>query len=269
MASGKTHFFDGKLLVEIPQEAADALGIKAGEEIEFSVEGKKVVLLGKGAAPAAAKAEAPKAWAAAERKTLTDREIVILKRVNDIRSWNRTIATINKELTRYEKAIFDYLLKNKIIFAYKKEGKELFGISKEYLDYVIGKRLPKEEQKEEKKEAKEESPKDPLTDKLEKEGFLVLEHEGQAKELNMKLRYEKKEGTVKGTRGFDKKYYVIKTDRLMDLERRLPKAIGKGKSLKDIAAELKLSEGLCKAAIELMREDGKIIEKRRDVYALA
>lgn len=264
MVYGKVQSSNNKLIAEIPPEVAATLGVKPGDDVDFFVMKEKGMVIVSRAAKPETKAEAPKA---AEKRKLTDREVGILKRINNIKSWNRTLAVINKELTRYEKAIFDYLLKNKVIFAYKKEGKELYGISKEYLEYVIGKALPEKKKEETKKEEGPE--RDPLLSKLEKEGFLILENEGQAKELNLRLKSEKREGSVKGIRGFDKKYYVITADKLADLEKRLPKVIGKGRPLKEIAAELKLSEGLCKAAIELMREDGKVIEKRRDVYALA
>jgi hypothetical protein len=70
-------------------------------------------------------------------------------------------------------------------------------------------------------------------------------------------------------RGFDKKYYIIGKPALADLERKFDRLLAKEKQLKAVADELGVKEGLARAAIEVLREEGKIIEKRRGTYCLA
>ncbi|MCX6010164.1 MAG: hypothetical protein NTW48_09085, partial [Chloroflexi bacterium] len=89
----------------------------------------------------------------------------------------------------------------------------------------------------------------------------------QMKALNDKIRNEKL--PVRGIRGFDKRYYIMSQEKLSEIEGRLEKALTKEKTLKAISAELGLPEDFCRAAVEILREDGTIIEKRKNSYVLA
>jgi biotin operon repressor len=108
-----------------------------------------------------------------------------------------------------------------------------------------------------------------MLEALAKEGYLIVENPALAKDVDEKLKREKRESDYRGVRGFDKKYYLISKSGLAELEKKFDKALAKEKQLKAVADELGVKEGLAKAAIEVLREEGKIIEKRRGTYCLA
>jgi len=234
----KTYSYRGRLYSEIPKEIADALVIKPGDEIDFKPVYDNVVLITPSKEPTK---EQPKG-------ELSKEEIELLKKVNSIKHYDRTYEKTAGALNAEEKAIFDGLFKKDALFEYKRTGRELIGIDKKYFKYVVGER-------------------DELIEKLAKEGCIVIEEQAQMKALNDKIRNEKL--PVRGIRGFDKRYYIMSQEKLSEIEGRLEKTLTKEKTLKAISAELDLPEDFCRAAVEILREDGTIIEKRKNSYVLA
>lgn len=233
----KTYSYKGRLYSEIPKEAAEALAIKSGDEIEFKpVHGNLVLIV-------PAKEEQKEA-----KGELSSEEIGLLKKVNTIKHYDRTYDNVSKMLDAPERKLFDELFTKKAIFKYRRGARELIGIDKKFFKYVIDE-------------------KDGIIDKLTKEGCIVIEDQNQAKELNDKLRKEKL--AVRGIRAFDKRYYIMSQEKLSEIEGKLEKILTKEKMLKAISSELGLPEDLCRAATEILREDGKIIEKRKNYYVLA
>lgn len=234
----KTYSYRGRLYSEIPKEVAEALAISSGDEIEFKPVYDNVVLI-------TPSKESPKEQPKGE---IDREEIELLKKVNSIRHYDRTYEKTAKLLSSEEKKVFDELFKKGALFKYKRTGKELIGLDKKYFKYVIEER-------------------DELIDKLAKEGCIVIEDQNQAKALNDRIKREKL--GVRGIRGFDRRYYIVTLEKLSEIEDRLEKILTKEKMLKAISAELGLSEDLCRAAIEILREDGKIVEKKKNSYILA
>ena len=238
----KTYSYRGRLYSEIPKEIADALAIKPGDEIDFKPVYDNVVMITPSKEPTKEPTkEQPKG-------ELSKEEIELLKKVNLIRHYDRTYEKTAKALNAEEKAIFDGLFKKDALFEYKRTGRELIGIDKKYFKYVVGER-------------------DELIEKLVKDGCIVIEEQAQMKVLNDKIRNEKL--PVRGIRGFDKRYYIMSQEKLLEIERKLEKTLTKEKTLKAISAELGLPEDFCRAAVEILREDGTIIEKRKNSYVLA
>ena len=231
----KTYSYKGRLYSEIPKEAADALKIKSGDELEFKTVYNNVVMI----VPAEAQAQ---------KNELTADEIEFLKKVNSIKHYNRTYDNVSKILTGQEKKMLDELLKRDVLFEYKREGKKLMGIDKKYLKYVFGE-------------------KSELVEALVKDGFLVLEDQNKVKELSDKLKQEKL--NVRGIRGFDKRYYIVSAEKLSEMELKLESVLVKEKMLKTISSELGVAEELCRAVLEILLEDGKVIEKKKNNYVLA
>jgi bifunctional DNA-binding transcriptional regulator/antitoxin component of YhaV-PrlF toxin-antitoxin module len=230
----KTYSYKGRLYSEIPKEAAEALKIKSGDEIDFRPVYDNLVLI----VPAGAAAEGE----------LKEEEIAFLKKVNSIKHYERTYDSVSRILSSQEKKMLDELFKKDVLFEYRREGKKLLGIDKKYLKHVFGE-------------------KSELVDKLVKEGYLVLEDQAKVKELSDRLKQEKL--AVRGIRGFDKRYYIVSSEKLAEIEGRLEKVLEKEKMLKTISGELGVSEELCRAALEILLEDGRVIEKKKNTYALA
>ncbi len=238
----KTYSYKGRLYSEIPKEIAEALAISSGDEIEFKPVYDNVVLI-------TPSKEVPKGQPKEQPKgEIGKEEIELLKKVNSIRHYDRTYDKTAKLLNPEEKTLFDEMFKKGALFRYKRTGRELIGLDKKYFKYVVEER-------------------DELIEKLAKEGCIVIEEQGQMKILNDKIRNEKL--PVRGIRGFDKRYYIMSQEKLSEIERKLEKTLTKEKTLKAISAELELPEEFCRAAVEILREDGTIIEKKKNSYVLA
>jgi predicted transcriptional regulator len=76
-----------------------------------------------------------------------------------------------------------------------------------------------------------------------------------------------KSGDIKVLKGFDKKYYAINTNLLNTIRQRILKEIeSQEKSVKDISEKTGLDEELCKCALEILKEEGAVFEKRKGWY---
>jgi bifunctional DNA-binding transcriptional regulator/antitoxin component of YhaV-PrlF toxin-antitoxin module len=237
----KTYSYKGRLYTEIPKEAADLLKIKSGDEIDFTSI-RDIVFI----SPSAKQAELKKEEIAKQAE-LKKEEIELLKKVNSIKHYDRTYNNIVKILESSERKMLDDLFKRDVLFEYSRSGKKLVGLDKKYFQYIIDDKGPIE--------------------KLRKEGYLVLEDEQKAKELNDSIKREKL--PVRGIRGFDKRYYIVTGEKLKEVENKLSKILTKEKNLKAISSELDVAEDLCKAVLEILLADGEIFEKKRNTYILA
>jgi hypothetical protein len=234
----KTYSYKGRLYSEIPKEAADALKIKSGDEIEFTSVYENLVLI----APVKA---------AAKKETKEDvnaQEIALLQKVNSIRHYDRTYNNILKMLDTGEAKMLDDLFKRDVLFEYNRSGKKLVGIDKKYFKYII-------------------EEKDEQMERLLDRGYLVIEDQEKAKNLTDKLKKDKL--PVRGIRGFDKRYYIVSAEKLEEIRKKLEKILTKEKPIKTISSELGVAEELCKAALEILLADGEIFEKRKNIYVLA
>ena len=257
----KTYEYKGKLFCEIPADVASALGLRAGDDLEFKRVYEKLVVV------------VPASGAIGEDET------AILRKLNTIKYSERTVEKSEAMFAPAERELLKSMIERGMVYGYQKEGKMLLGISKDYYRYAMGAPAAKAEELPAREAPKgipaspvpkEASREDELLAKLEKDGYLVLENEGMAQLLTQKLKSQGRDAGVEGVRGFDKKFYVIKREKLADFESRLTKALkGSGKKLDDIAEALSLDAGLCRAGMEVLREQGKVIEKRKGMYGLA
>jgi len=104
---------------------------------------------------------------------------------------------------------------------------------------------------------------------LEAKGYLVVENENEAKRISQSLERKIKNGEVFGVRGFDKKFYILSRQFYSAFFPRIAKAIGgKQLSASEIAESLKLSEPACAALLQMMKESGELIEKRKGAYEM-
>ncbi|MCX6767955.1 MAG: hypothetical protein NTY90_04495 [Candidatus Micrarchaeota archaeon] len=104
---------------------------------------------------------------------------------------------------------------------------------------------------------------------LETKGYLVIEQEADAREASVLLERKIRDGVFFGVRGFDKKFYIVSRQFYTAFSPRIAKAIaGKPLPMAEISAGLKLSEQACTALLQVMKEKGEAIEKRRGVFEL-
>lgn len=105
--------------------------------------------------------------------------------------------------------------------------------------------------------------------RLDVDGFEILRNEGAAKQRSYELADRMKSNEVKGLKTFDGFYYLIVVSQL---EAQMPLVIKalkemKKAELKEIATASKLPPVLVKIILEFAKEEGTIIEKRKDAFA--
>ncbi len=230
----KTHEFKGRIFTEIPKEAVEALGIKPGDEVEFKVNKKEVILLKKGTS--------------SNKESLSGDERKLLEELMKIKHVERKKSAVKNIISENEKA-FEKLLNDKILFKYKKSGEEMIGIDRNYYANYV----------------KQHGEKDILSE-LEEKGWLILDDKKKIYEVNSKIEETGKQ--VKGVMGFDKKLYLVTGKKFNETKKRIEEAIEKPKSIEEVSEKTGLEQGLVKAVIELLKEQGEVIEKKKEIYQL-
>ena len=229
----KTHEFKGIIFTEVPKNIVEKLGIKPGDELNFKIKNEEVVVQ---------KQEAPKG-----NKDLTEDEKKLLQKLISIRHSDRKTNELKKLITESQKA-FESLVDKNILFKYQKSGEELIGIDREY--YSI---LTKQQQ------AKG-------LEELEAKGYLILEDKKEIYRISKEIEASKKQ--VKGVMGFDKKLYLVTEKKFKEVKKVIEDSLKQESTIKEASKKTRLEEGLIKAMIELMKEEGEIIEKRKGVYKI-
>lgn len=194
-----------------------------------------------------------------KKEFISKEEIELLKKLDKIKFADRIPYNVNKMLSKEEKDILAELIKKGVVIVYKggkyaKTG--VYDIPNKFY-YLV-------------KEAKgEPSEKLPPIEQLEKYGYLIVENEQLAKNISQLLERRIKAGEIIGTRGFDKRFYVAKTEWFSILSDKMKELLSSGeKNLTDLKNSLKITDAACKVVLEIMNEHGDVIEKKRGHYEL-
>jgi len=260
------------LAIIIPKEM---LGIRDGAELEF-VEVKPGIYtlvspealaakVAKEALPEVAK-EAPKA-AAGDGPTAD--ELRLLRKLDRIAYTERLPPKVQRLLLEDEKKVLKELIEKGFVRIYK-AGKYaqtgVYDISSKIYPLVRQKaavqaaEIPPERTAEKRTLTWDEH--------LGKYGYVIVENEIDAKAASAKLEQEIKSGEVLGTRGFDRKYYVAQRRFYDAWSGRIWQLLKQGeRGCPEVATSLAMSEVACKVALELMREKGEVLEKRKGLYS--
>jgi antitoxin component of MazEF toxin-antitoxin module len=104
---------------------------------------------------------------------------------------------------------------------------------------------------------------------LEARGHLVLDNENLMKLISRSLERDVKEGRVVGVRGFDKKFYIVTSEFYSRQSQAIAKALAGGdRSSAEVARAAGCEEGAAVAVLQVMKDLGEAIEKKRGLYAL-
>ena len=253
-----------QLVIVIPAELSEKLGLKEGEEVNIyelkpgliaitTKKGKRIV--------------------SEEKIKYTEEEINLLKKLLSFKFEQRIPEIVNKQLSTNERKILSDLIRRRIVTIYKKDRYKEKGV------YNIPERVYKMileigTLEKEKTEASEEGGKTeekggeikPL-DYLERFGFIVAENERDAKKLSDELASNVRKKEVMGVRGFDKKYYIVKSNFVSKYRSKIKNAIKEGnKTVDQIAAATGLENSACVALLTILNEEGEIIEKRKGTF---
>jgi len=103
---------------------------------------------------------------------------------------------------------------------------------------------------------------------LEKDGFLVAKNEDRAKRISDDLQEDIREGRIKGIKSFDGNFYIIENDLLEKYREKACDTIRKKNSLalSELARNIDASRMLTRIVCEFLKEDGEIIEKRKELF---
>ncbi|MEM4389904.1 MAG: HTH domain-containing protein [Candidatus Micrarchaeia archaeon] len=246
--------------VVLPKEILAALAVEEGDELEFSIAKPGIVVL--------TKAERPKEESESMRalQPLSPEELALLRKLDAIRFAERVPAEVNKGLTVGEQKILDGLLKKRVVTIYKggRYPRGVYNIPREYYPLVkqagAGPAPPAP------------SGSVPLAsiEHLEKFGFMVVPSEAEAKRISEQLEKRIKAGEILGTRSFDRKFYVATREMFLKMGSAIKKILKSGeRSVAEIAEALGCSEEAARTVLELLSEQGDVIEKRRGVYRLS
>jgi len=145
-----------------------------------------------------------------------------------------------------------------------KAGKvELFKLSEKYKKPVYKLKETKEEKvSKEKGEIKIKEP------ELAQNGFLIIGNEERAKRLSNEYEELIKEKQLKGLKAFDGKFYLILGDVYEKGLKKIEDSMKEGDiTLDELSARSGLNKDLTKVICEFMKEDGDLMERKRELYA--
>lgn len=103
---------------------------------------------------------------------------------------------------------------------------------------------------------------------LQKDGFIVFKNSENAKILSVKLKEDIEGGKIRGIKGFDGFYYISENDLYLKHRGRVLDTIKaeKGILLEKIAEKTGISKMLAKIVCEFLKDEGELIEKRKDSF---
>lgn len=105
---------------------------------------------------------------------------------------------------------------------------------------------------------------------LDSKGFIVVFEEKGAQDVSRDFESEIKSGSLIGSRGFDKKFYVATRFFVQDYGAKVAHLLSESPlSMQQVAEKTKLSEDGVKALLSILMEQGEIIEKKKGVFASA
>ncbi len=212
-----------------------------------------------------------KEGAGAEKKAggkLFEKEKEVVRKLLAIRFEQRLPAEVAKALSKDERAVLDELMKKDVVQVfhggkYAKTG--VYNVSdaafyavREPASPVAGARVP------------EAALPASSNAHLEKSGWMVLETDLEARNFANSFPDKIKSGEVRGVRAFDRKFYFVSRGFVQEWERKVQLALGKSeKDEEEIAAEVGLAPGGCRALLYHLCETGEVMEKKKGKFARA
>lgn len=237
---------------------------------------------------------------ALEKKHLLSRaEVDVLKKISAIRFEERTVPFVMKQISPVEKKLLDGLVERKIIEVYvdKKYPNGVYNLSERLFRFLSNSRYLEKDEKEKKsstqsiqstapkqpqaKQAGKAAPdfastareqKAPLNtiEHLQKYGYMILNDENEARALMDKIQQMQKSEGVRGIRGFDKKYYVLRRSFLSQHQAKIIGRLNRGDtSIDELSEELKIEPDAIKVILEILADDGEVLEKRKGIWCRA
>jgi antitoxin component of MazEF toxin-antitoxin module/biotin operon repressor len=224
------------LCVRLPSYVVEELGLREAQEVDFDLVDKKSVLMKK-------------------LEPIGAQELEVLSQLNEIRFAARTKNAVKKKLSPKQQAVLNKLLKKGVVSFYEKgkyKDKGVYSISRDYYYLLSKKQSP--------------PPAQPSTQK----GFQVVGDWEKAKNLMSENKKRISGGELYVVRSFDKRFYFVESSIVDSVNANVLDLLEQqSMSLEEISQKLGVETQLLKAVMEVLREQGEVIEKRKEVYSLA
>jgi predicted transcriptional regulator len=283
---------NNKFYVLIPGEIVESLGLKENEELDFMKRDAASFTVSRKGAPAVV----TKVGAGSGAVELSDRELDILWKLDEMRYNERTREKVDSILGPAEKTVLARLVERRFVTLYRKDPKEQYkyGISKNIYDrFLLGKRAakaapqPKPQQVAPSPQRQDRQPERKLDraavkrweekseagymEDLETKGYVVLKNEADAASASAGLEDSIRQGLVIGTRAFDKKFYIGLRGFINKNGPKIMRVLERGKSMTadEIASDVGIDVDGVKTVIYILAEKGDVTEIRREVFRIA
>ncbi|MCL4383151.1 MAG: hypothetical protein M1168_01080 [Candidatus Marsarchaeota archaeon] len=130
----KIYKLNNKLIIYLPNEIANALNLKAGDEINFLKNNGDSFIFEKKNADSNKKAVINKNNISDEERiknsNLTDNELIVLRKLNDLQFNKRTKQSVSSVLNSQEKQVLQKLINKNFVLLIKKNEDYIYSISK-------------------------------------------------------------------------------------------------------------------------------------------
>ncbi len=275
---------NNRLSINIPYEVIASMELKEGDEIEIKQQDGHFIISKKDSFTKEIQtAETTIKYPIVQEPT--QKELILLKKLDTLRYGARTESKIAAMLTNDEKKTLADMQKKRIVILFKKEGEKeyKYSIPKMIYDKFLmrknqaNKEAPNQTQSkpEETSNSKETvkkwemalNPETSLITSLETKGYVVFPTTAEATAASAALEESIRHGLVVGTRAFNKKFYVVTRSFLGKAAREISKAIGpKGSSVADISKETGIDEEGVRAVLYMLAEAGDMAEIKKDIF---
>ncbi|MCX6775560.1 MAG: hypothetical protein NT130_01800 [Candidatus Micrarchaeota archaeon] len=243
----------------LPKVMADKLKLHGGEEVDFyEIKPGIFTLVRKDMVENILKGQIGEVELPAESKELGMEEMELLRKLNGIKFSERIPYNVHKKLSPREREVLSKLISKGAVKIYKggkysKTG--VYDIKNEVYKMLKGSKI----------DAKELS----TEEQFEMDGYLIIEDAREAEKICGEFDKEIRVGDIIGTRGFDKRFYVARKSLFVTLFDKVKQSMKRGAdNVSDISRELKVSEPAVMVVLEIMKDKGDAIEKRRGTYGL-
>ena len=210
-------------------------------------------------------------------KQVTVQRLAMAQQAN--RGSGQTIDETEQKIIGY---LYNWQLKDRVqgIFEKKLSGAELkkfgemlskdkvwvFKLNEKYRKAIYKPMAEKEKAKNQAKFENREKPIEEYT--IENDGFLVVKNEMRAKAISEEYQEKIKGGEIKGIRSFSGEFFIIRTDLLVSSQEKVLLALRGTKSaeLAALSEKTGFTPTLVRIAMEFLKEEGQVIEKRKGYY---
>ena len=202
------------------------------------------------------------------RDELAEKVLLLLRKAN---LSDRVEGRFEKMLNAKELEKFKELLKQKKILPFKLSEQYKHAVYKtpeEIEDWETEEKTPRQQGAAKEKSLANEP--DQSNYSLAKNGFMIVANENEARRLSDSLSARIKDGEIKGMKSFDGPFYIIESSLYKKLSAQVLKSLEqkKNSSCADIAKDIGAGSMAVRVACEFLKEDGIIMEKKKEQYCI-